>query len=95
MTFVENFPAYLADFGVDCIVDGQAARGIFDAAYTASSPLGGVGFAAAGPALTLPTDDVPAAPVGKSMTVDGASWRIVDHQPDGTGVSVLLLERAL
>lgn len=44
--FTENRAAFLADFGVDVTIDGQAARGIFDAAYVDA-----LGVASVGPVL--------------------------------------------
>jgi hypothetical protein len=44
--------------------------------------------------LTLPTAHVPASPVGKAAVVGSTTYTIVEHQPDGTGVSRLMLERA-
>lgn len=94
--FAEHLPAFLSDFGVDCMLDGQPVRAVFDNSYTLANPLGSVGMAASGPMLTLATSDVPAQPEGLLVTdLDDASWRIVEHQPDGTGISVLILERML
>lgn len=87
---------FLADFGVDCQINGQAVRGIFDRHYATAMPLAAAaGLSASSPALTLPTAGLPAEPVDAIVSgLDGASWRVVEHQPDGTGMSVLLLERA-
>jgi hypothetical protein len=52
------------------------------------------GMASTMPSLTLPTASVPASPVGKAAVVSGSNYVVVEHQPDGTGVSTLLLERA-
>lgn len=94
--FVEHLPTFLVDFGVDCMLDGRLVRAVFDNGYTLASPLGSVGIAASGPMLTLATSDVPTQPDGLIVTaLDDASWRIVEHQPDGTGISVLILERML
>lgn len=96
MAFREAFDHYLADFAVDCVIDGVPALGIFDNGYQLSSPMGSAGMAGSDPTLTLPTASVPANPVGKRVSaLDGADWLITEHHPDGTGVSVLLLERAL
>jgi hypothetical protein len=74
-------------------VDGVARAAIFDAEHQ----LGGLavaGIAAAQPMLLLPTAHVPASPVGKAAVVNAVTYTIVEHQPDGTGVSRLMLERA-
>jgi hypothetical protein len=36
---------------------------------------------------------VPASPVGKSIVIASVTYTVAEHQPDGTGVSTLLLER--
>ena len=95
--FAEYLPAFLADFGVDCHINGQAVRGLFDNQYITAAPLASAaGLSASAPALTVPTADIPADPVGAMVYgLDGEDWRFIEHQPDGTGMSVLLLERVL
>lgn len=66
---------------------------IFDEAYSQSTA-GSIGLASNGPAIELDTALVPAGPVGKSAVVRGLNYTIAEHHPDGTGVSVLLLEHA-
>lgn len=90
--FVENTALFFSDFGVDVAVDGVTVRGIFDNAYAGSA--GGVGMAITNPALTLPTSSVPADPVGKTVVHASVTYAIAAHEPDGTGISILLLERA-
>lgn len=65
---------------------------IFDEAYAVAEV--GVGVASTAPALTLATASVPAEPDGAPVLVRGTAYTVVAHQPDGTGMSVLLLERA-
>lgn len=88
-----DIPAMLADFGQAVTVDGASVRAIFDAAYAAGS-VGAAGMAGVGPVLTLKTADVPASPVGKAAVVGATNYVVAEHQPDGTGVSLLLLEAA-
>ncbi|KRB73445.1 head-tail joining protein [Noviherbaspirillum sp. Root189] len=90
--FGEDFTVYFADFGVDVTIDGVSARGIFDNAYSQIG--GGVGMASTNPTLTVETTSVPAAPVGKTVACEGVTYGIAEHHPDGTGVSVLVLELA-
>src|SRR3990167_9548760 len=71
---------------------GAAVRGIFDNGYAQTS-VGIAGMATLSPSFTLATSDVPASPAGASLVVNGATYTVVEHQPDGTGVSVLHLER--
>jgi hypothetical protein len=44
--------------------------------------------------LTLLTAGLSADPVGQTAVVNGTSYLVAAHQPDGTGVSTLMLERA-
>lgn len=74
-------------------LDGQAKAAIFDNEYQLGT-VANTGMATTMPMLTLPTSSVPASPVGKAAVVGGVTYTVVEHQPDGTGVSRLMLERA-
>jgi hypothetical protein len=89
----EDLAPFFADFAVDATVNGQAVRGIFDNGF-ASAEVGLVGMSSARPMLTLPTAGLSANPVGQTAVVGGTSYLVAAHQPDGTGVSTLMLERA-
>jgi hypothetical protein len=89
----EDLAPFFADFAVDATVNGQAVRGIFDNGF-ASAEVGLVGMSSARPMLTLPTAGLSADPVGQTVVVGGTSYLVAAHQPDGTGVSTLMLERA-
>lgn len=96
--FAEPIAAFFrtSGFGESVTLDGQAREAIFDADYQLA-PFGAAavgGMATTQPMLTLPTSSVPASPVGKVAIVGGTTYTIVEHQPDGTGVSRLMLERA-
>lgn len=93
MAFVENLAPYFADFGEAATLGGQAVRGIFDNGHQAAT-VGALGMAATQPVFTMPSADVPPAPVGSVLVVRGAPYTVVEHRPDGTGVSELLLEEA-
>ena len=85
---VDNGFAVTASFS-----GGSSAACIFDADYNAGL-VGVSGMAAVQPAITLPTASVPASPIGTGVTVNSVAYTIAEHQPDGTGISVLYLERA-
>lgn len=91
MPFTEDLSAFLADFGETVTLDGVSVAAIFDAEYATAD----VGFdvSVSGPALTLPTTSVPAAPVGKAAVVQSVTYSVAEHKPDGTGMSVLRLRR--
>lgn len=82
-----------ADVMADAItLDGVAVRAFFD--NEADVVNTGIGAMVRTPILTLATSAVPASPVGKSVTVNAVAYKVAEHMPDGTGQSVLVLERA-
>ncbi len=78
------------EFAVDAVLAGAAVRGIFDGAYVSAGA--GLGMSCTVPAFTLPTVGVSASVVGSALVIGTVSYFVAEHQPDGTGVSVLLLE---
>lgn len=98
--FVENLAAFFGDFGpavngepVSATVGGASVSAIFDAAYSLGS-VGPIGMASAQPMLTLATAQVPANPVGTAVVVGSTNYTVGAHEPDGTGISRLMLEAA-
>ncbi len=81
-----------SEFGSPATLAGVAVQGIFDAAYQLAG-VGDVGMASTAPVFTLPTAQVPGGIVGQLLVASGINYTVVEHQPDGTGVSQLLLER--
>jgi hypothetical protein len=94
MPFTEDLSQFfnVAEFATPATLDGAAVAGIFDAGYI-QGLVGAAGIASTGTAYMLPTASVPANPVGKALVVNGTTYHVAEHQPDGTGVSLLLLER--
>lgn len=90
---VEDHSIFMADFGVNATLAGQAVRGIFDNGFLLGD-VGMAGMAGSAPVLTLPTASVPAVPVGAAAVINGVSYVVAAHEFDGTGMSRLLLERA-
>lgn len=90
---VEDHTAYLADFGVLVTLGAATVPAIFDNGYTLGAA-GPFGMATTGPQLTCATAQIPADPVGLAVTVGGRSYLVAEHQPDGTGMSTLILELA-
>lgn len=74
-------------------VDGVQVAGIFADPY-ALGQVGLAGIAATQPTLTLPTASLAAEPVGQTVTIGTAAYTVAAHEPDGTGLSRLLLEVA-
>ena len=94
--FTEDHTAFFADFGQPATVGGLGLQGVLDNGYTlgAVGPFAGMGMATTQPRLTCATASLPANPVGAAVVVGAASYVVAEHQPDGTGISVLLLEVA-
>lgn len=91
--FTEDLSSFFGDFGSDAALAGQSVRGVFDNA----SALGAVGFggmATTQPAFTLPTASITGEAVGQSLVIGAVTYTVAAHEPDGTGVSRLILEVA-
>jgi hypothetical protein len=74
-----------------------SVTGIFDAAYLLLEA-GQAGVSGTAPTLLCCSSDLDALPAGKACeddrVIDGlVQYRVVDVQPDGTGMSLLILER--
>jgi len=77
-----------------CAINGAApVAAVFDNGYAAAS-VGPYGMASTQPMLTLATADVPATPVGAAVVVGSTAYVVAAHEPDGTGISRLVLEVA-
>lgn len=90
MAFVEDTAPFLADFGVAATVGGVSLTGIFDNAY--ADPFGIV--ASASPVLLIVSSAAPSAAVGNTVVVGGITYTIAEIQPDGTGITRLMLKTA-
>jgi hypothetical protein len=53
----------------------------------------GIGAADTRPSVTVASSAVPENPVDSEIDIDGAPYIIGAHEPDGTGLSVLRVER--
>ena len=82
----------LQAFGQAVTVAGQSVQAVFDNGFALGSV--GIGMAGTQPTLRMLTADLPADPVGQTAVVGAVNYLIAAHEPDGTGVSVLMLERA-
>ena len=99
--FVEDFtPFFDADsVGVSiATVGGVAGVGVqFSNAYALGN-VGALGMSSSQPAITLPDAAVPADPVGSAVVITQGNgmghYLVAAHEPDGTGISVLVLEAA-
>lgn len=77
----------------DAVLAGNIVRGIFENAY-AHGDVGMAGMSGTQPVFTMPTASISGEPVGQTVAVNSQTYLVAAHEPDGTGVSRLILERA-
>lgn len=75
------------------MLGGAAVTGIFDKAYQLGD-VGGTGFATSQPVFSLLSSSVPANVTGLPLVIGGGAYTVVLSEPDGTGMTQLLLEKA-
>lgn len=94
MAMTEDLSAFFNtdEFAIAATLNGVAVRGIFDSAFDLAS-VGVYGMAGSAPVFTLASSDVPANPVGLSLLASAITYTVAAHEPDGTGISRLILER--
>lgn len=88
MALVEDFTAYLADFGQAATLDGAAVRVIFDNAYREAFD----GVASRAPMAGLPAADCAGATQASVLVIGSQTYRVTSVQPDGTGWAAVMLE---
>lgn len=74
-------------------LNGVGVEGIFDNGYELAS-VGLSGMASTHPVFTLASASVPTNPVGMTVVVNSTNYLVAAHEPDGTGISRLILELA-
>ena len=89
MSFVESFDPFFADFGVSATLAGNTVTGIFDDAYGES--FGGM-VAGSGPMFRLPSSI--AVTSGDALVHASTTYTVVGIEPDGTGLTLLRLQKA-
>lgn len=91
--FTEDLSIFFGEFGTSAALAGQSVLGVFDNA-SALGAAGFVGMAGTQPVFTLPTASITGEAVGQSLVIGAATYTVAAHEPDGTGVSRLILETA-
>lgn len=93
--FAEDISAFInpTEHATSVSVGGVVVSAIFSNGYALGN-VGMLGMASSQPSITLKTSDVPASPVGSAVLIGSASYLVAAHEPDGTGMSRLLLESA-
>jgi len=81
--------AFLSILGQTVTVNGNPISAIFDAEYI--SPLN---VASTNPVLTCRSIDVASVVRGNASVVGAVNYTVRGIEPDGTGITLLILERA-
>jgi len=84
----------LKDFAESVTYDGGTINGVFD---NETIPIESGGFVAvhqAQPRLTCRTSDLPSVAEGEAMVISGVTYAVRAWIHDGTGVTVIQLEKA-
>tara|TARA_R110000823_G_scaffold314456_2_gene443676 strand:+ start:5707 stop:5997 length:291 start_codon:yes stop_codon:yes gene_type:complete len=82
----------LSDFGVDVNLGTKTITGIFDSPHTSLSVGGEVPFSIQESYVVVQTVDVTGVGQGSTLSISGANYVVTDVQPDGTGMTQLILE---
>lgn len=92
--FAEDLSAFFdvaGGFAVNATIGGLPVAGIFDNGYQAA--LGGM-LENTAPTFIAPTASVSALVQGSALTINATAYKVATVQPDGTGVTTLVLELA-
>jgi hypothetical protein len=93
MPFAEDLAPFLSanEFASDGLLNGAPVQGVFDNGYETFDVLSGA--SASGPVYLLPSASVPAQPIGLPLVIGADTWKVVEAQPDGTGMTTLRLRK--
>ena len=106
--FTEDFSAFFNpdEFAVTATLAGREVSGVFDNGYALGN-VGSVGMACSQPMWVVATSTIPPIvidwflyftepldPLDLLVTLNDVQYKVVAHEPDGTGISRLLLELA-
>ena len=86
-------PGYALATGLDDHGQAVSIGVLFDAPGISGS-VGAYGMASSQPIATMPTASVVEDPVGWALTINAMAYVVAAHDPDGTGISRLILEKA-
>jgi len=84
--------ALLADFGVTVTIDGSSITAIFEHDHSPVDAGGEVQFSIQQAMIMCKTSDVSGFAEGQTATIDSSDYVITDIQPDGQGMTMLVLE---
>lgn len=86
--------ALLADYGVTVTkADTTTFTAIFDETFIEVDPTGATrAVESSDPQIMARTADVSALVHGSLLTISGSSYKVIGIEPDGTGITTLILE---
>ena len=87
LTTVER--GFFVDFGVVATIGAATVIGIFDVP-TAEA----FGMLGTDPTFTCAAADVPGIAAGQAVTINAVAYTVTAVRPDGTGLTVLMLDKA-
>lgn len=82
----------LKDFSKDVITSSKTIKGIFDNPHENLSAGGEVPFSIQECYVVVETADVTDVGQGSTLTILDSTYVVTDVQPDGTGMTTLMLE---
>ena len=85
----EDHMVFFTDFATEATLGSTTVRGIFDNEYVTALGL----VDGTHPVFLASSSAVTSAAQGDPITVGGVSYRIARIEPDGTGMTRLILER--
>ncbi len=97
-TFAEDMESDLdeflnnSEFAKDITYKSATITGIYDNAYAVSA-LDGDAVETLTPQALVKTSDVTGIVHGDTMTIDAVVYNVISSQPDGTGLTVVILSR--
>lgn len=85
--------SFLSDFGQTVVHSGGNFTAIFDKEFIEVDPDQERGIASNMPILTCRDSDIAAVTYGDTVTTGGTGYTVQGVEPDGTGMTVLILEK--
>lgn len=82
----------LADFGVSVTIGAATITAIFEHDHQPVDAGGGVQFSIQQAMIICRSSDVSAVVEGTTVVIAGQSYKVTDIQPDGQGMTMLVLE---
>lgn len=82
------------EFGVTVLIDGLPVNGVFDHAHVLV-PGGAVGVSSVSPIVQVSDADITNVVFDSDLVWGARQYKVVDIQPDGTGMTMLVLKRTV